>query len=617
MKIHIIALFYLAASSAPALAAPQSPLTNKAGQIVSMTTGDTLQAPPAVSSAASVNLPHGTPPTLPTDGDVWTTTSGIYARINGAIIGPLAQQPFTQSGAGAQPISRDALLKQSLNVTQFIPASNSGAWGDGVIDDGPMIRAAYTECVRLGFRAIYLPQPPVAYYVKSLDSSGLGGIVVGDGAHANSCAFVGEADNSWGDYNGGVNIKLGAGLNRPLIYVQANAASASLYHLRLDGNKAAQVGWSGGPGGKLYTVQVADGPAVPEGSIRAEDSWIINGYNGNLYIGSGRGATWTKNLWLQYSGQGSGDYALYLNGYDGTFLNMQVGPNTGGGIQVAEGSQYQWLGGAVFLNGYDGIDINGDKVNYLNATSVNFQGNGCNGVTDTGSAPFSGTQAVGHFFIQPTFDGNSATTTNMCSDVYANGSTRINLVAPAFIGNEITGGKMPKYNIQTSGNSLVRLANPGFSAIANATAVANNYKQIYCEGCNWQNSWTPSVAGSSTAGTLTYSSRVGTWSRHNNEVTVHFALQWTAFSGATGALTVTGLPYYASTGTMPGTCTFNNVHGWTGQASASVLTGLAGSGSTTLYVYEYGRALNATQASVSEFGNAGLLQGTCVYDTDN
>jgi hypothetical protein len=33
---------------------------------------------------ASLNLPHGTAPSSPANGDVWTTTTGLFARINGA-----------------------------------------------------------------------------------------------------------------------------------------------------------------------------------------------------------------------------------------------------------------------------------------------------------------------------------------------------------------------------------------------------------------------------------------------------------------------------------------------------------------------------------------------------
>jgi hypothetical protein len=51
-------------------------------------TGGIITAPSATYSAG-INLPPGTAPTLPIDGDLWTTTAGLYARINGSTIGPL------------------------------------------------------------------------------------------------------------------------------------------------------------------------------------------------------------------------------------------------------------------------------------------------------------------------------------------------------------------------------------------------------------------------------------------------------------------------------------------------------------------------------------------------
>jgi hypothetical protein len=45
-------------------------------------------APAATTSNPSLRLPHGAAPTTPTNGDLWTTTAGLYARINGATVGP-------------------------------------------------------------------------------------------------------------------------------------------------------------------------------------------------------------------------------------------------------------------------------------------------------------------------------------------------------------------------------------------------------------------------------------------------------------------------------------------------------------------------------------------------
>jgi hypothetical protein len=40
----------------------------------------------SVSGAAGLSIPHGTAPSSPADGDIWTTTAGVFARINGATV---------------------------------------------------------------------------------------------------------------------------------------------------------------------------------------------------------------------------------------------------------------------------------------------------------------------------------------------------------------------------------------------------------------------------------------------------------------------------------------------------------------------------------------------------
>ncbi len=51
-------------------------------------TGKLVTATPN-TSVAGINLPAGTAPASPINGDMWTTTSGLFVRINGATVGPL------------------------------------------------------------------------------------------------------------------------------------------------------------------------------------------------------------------------------------------------------------------------------------------------------------------------------------------------------------------------------------------------------------------------------------------------------------------------------------------------------------------------------------------------
>ena len=60
------------------------------GSTGAATFAGTVIAPAATASLAPLRIPHGTAPTSPTNGDMWTTTAGLFIRINGATVGPLS-----------------------------------------------------------------------------------------------------------------------------------------------------------------------------------------------------------------------------------------------------------------------------------------------------------------------------------------------------------------------------------------------------------------------------------------------------------------------------------------------------------------------------------------------
>lgn len=50
----------------------------------------TLLTTASASGAAGLRLPHGAAPSSPVNGDIWTTTGGLFVRINGVTVGPLS-----------------------------------------------------------------------------------------------------------------------------------------------------------------------------------------------------------------------------------------------------------------------------------------------------------------------------------------------------------------------------------------------------------------------------------------------------------------------------------------------------------------------------------------------
>jgi hypothetical protein len=65
-----------------------------------------FKADASTTGTASINVPHGTAPTSPLDGDIWTTVSGLYARISGVSVGPYS----TGGGGGADEFARTIAL---------------------------------------------------------------------------------------------------------------------------------------------------------------------------------------------------------------------------------------------------------------------------------------------------------------------------------------------------------------------------------------------------------------------------------------------------------------------------------------------------------------------------
>jgi hypothetical protein len=81
-----------AATTALTLGADQSALfagvTAFAGAAISATSGAVF--PVGTTALSSLRIPHGAAPASPVNGDMWTTTAGLFVRINGATVGPLS-----------------------------------------------------------------------------------------------------------------------------------------------------------------------------------------------------------------------------------------------------------------------------------------------------------------------------------------------------------------------------------------------------------------------------------------------------------------------------------------------------------------------------------------------
>jgi len=87
--------------------AADKPLVIESGQVKQLPSATSLQLQAPTTSNATINLPHGTAPTSPANGDCWTTTGGLYCRINGTTLsatsGITANSVTFNSSGGASP----------------------------------------------------------------------------------------------------------------------------------------------------------------------------------------------------------------------------------------------------------------------------------------------------------------------------------------------------------------------------------------------------------------------------------------------------------------------------------------------------------------------------------
>lgn len=89
--------------------------------------GTKLVTQATAAARAGFNLPHGTAPSSPINGDLWTTTAGLYARINGTTVGPYG----TGGGGGGSLNSATATVDFGASETDHAEVSVAAAWLTG------------------------------------------------------------------------------------------------------------------------------------------------------------------------------------------------------------------------------------------------------------------------------------------------------------------------------------------------------------------------------------------------------------------------------------------------------------------------------------------------------
>jgi len=96
-----------------------------------------LVLPAPTTAIAGLNLPHGTAPASPVNGDLWTTTAGLYARINGSTVGPFS----TGTALSVTTVSTSSVLTSAYTIVlQLVSGIVTSLWASPTANDNVTIK---------------------------------------------------------------------------------------------------------------------------------------------------------------------------------------------------------------------------------------------------------------------------------------------------------------------------------------------------------------------------------------------------------------------------------------------------------------------------------------------
>ncbi len=250
--------------------------------------------PASITGAASLNIPHGTAPSAPVNGDVWTTTTGIYVRINGGTVGPLGAaggsyvdlttnqsiagiKTFTDTGGTVMAPSADAAnailtLKRftdSFPSSPFLRVQTAAAGNQYVISQDVLISHVATA-----------NNQAMQTLTRFTDTSPTGSFLVFKNAASATIASI----NILGTYNAPASTTAGPSLNLPHGSAPTSPVNGDMWtttaglYTRTNGTTYRM--WSADEG--FLTMNAASGSSIPYITMFNNDSGdgpaVVDGY---------------------------------------------------------------------------------------------------------------------------------------------------------------------------------------------------------------------------------------------------------------------------------------------------------------------------------------------------
>lgn len=323
----------------------------------STTVNNILVTTASAVGAAGLRIPHGAAPTVPVNGDTWTTTAGLFARINGATVGPFSSgSSMTYPGAG-------------------IPNSTGAAWGTSYTTSGSGTVVALATSPTFVTPLLGTPASGVLTNCTGLPvSTGISGLGANVGtalavAVGSAGAFV--TFNGAGGTPSSLTLTNATGL--PITTGVANIATASIIG-RVTGGTGAPEVMTGTQATTLLDAFTSGlkglAPASGGGTtnyLRADGTWAAPSAGGMVYPGAGipnsTGSAWGTS----YTTTGSGTVVALAT--TPTFSTSIITPRVDGGTAASSSLTLRSTSGAgtsdsiLFYTGNNilagGIDTNG------------------------------------------------------------------------------------------------------------------------------------------------------------------------------------------------------------------------------------------------------------------
>lgn len=268
------------------------------------------------ASLAGLNLTPGSTPGSPVNGDVWVTSAGMFVRVNGSTVGPLASSASVSITVGSTPIGGSTagrvLTSSGGNLAEY---TVSGLGGSVVLTNSPSLTT------------------PIL------------GAATGTSLALNGCSLSGNALCATG------SITASGALNSGILTVTSNSASsvtvgpngATNPVLRVDSSTASQagglriLGQTAGGGVRLEAISSATDEPISLNAKGAGTIALGNISTGAIALGRATAVSSNSSSAFAAGPNGTTNPVLQIDGSTGSqAAGLKItGAATGAGVAIA------------------------------------------------------------------------------------------------------------------------------------------------------------------------------------------------------------------------------------------------------------------------------------------